>query len=185
MRRSGDDPPPVGFQRRPWTRLGTVGASAHVFYELAAGVGMPFASRVGPTSAAAFWGASTVIAVREAGRQPRSRDAAFAALNATLLSAVIAHFASWPRKRVAGLPWLTECEGLSGKVIQPYNVILYTSAVATIGGLAENRHGRVLGVLLPAVLVPWLMSEQHREFSRLLAQARRHPGWWNRRLRRG
>jgi hypothetical protein len=157
-----------------------------VFYELAAGVGMPFASRVGPTPAAAFWGACTVIAVREAGRQARSRDAAFAALNAAFLSAVIAHLAGWPRKRVVVcLPWLTECEGLSGKVIQPYNAILYISAVAAIGGLAENRHGRALGVLMPAVLVPWLMSAQHREFTRLLAQARRHPGWWNRRLRRG
>jgi hypothetical protein len=63
-----------------------------VFYELAAGVGMPLASRLGPRAAAALWGAGTVVAFREAGRQPQSRDSAFAALNAGFLSAAIAHF---------------------------------------------------------------------------------------------
>ena len=168
---------------RRWTRLGTLGAGAHVFYELAAGVGMPFASWVGPRAAATLWSTGTVVAFREAGRQPRSHDPAFAALNATFLSAVIAHFAGWPRTRIAGLPWLTECEGLTGPVIAPYNVILYISGVAALGGLAENQRGRVLAVLVPVVLVPVLVSGQRWEFSRLRAQARRQPGWWNRRLR--
>jgi hypothetical protein len=171
-----------GSGRRPWTRVGSVGIAAHVFYELAAGVGMPFASRLGPVPAAVCWGAGSAIAFRQAGRQPPSRDAAFAALNGGFLSAVIAHFAGWPRTKLAGLPWLTECEGLTGAPIQPYNVILHVSGVAAVGGLAENRRGRVLGVVIAAVLVPWLIGEQHRELGRLRAQARRRPGWWNRRL---
>jgi hypothetical protein len=160
-----------------------VGAGAHVVYELLAGVAMPFASRVGPTAAAAFWAGSSVAAYHHAGRQPSSRDPAFAVLNGAYLSAVIAHFLAWPRTTKAGLPWLTECEGLSGPVIAPYNVILHLSAVAAVGGLVENRRG-AWGLLVPAVTVPWLLGEQRREFDRLVAQSRQRPGWWNRRLRR-
>jgi hypothetical protein len=169
--------------RRPWTRLGTVGAGAHVFYELLAGVAMPFASRLGIRTAAAFWASSTVAAYHHAGRQPGSRDPAFAVLNGAYLSAVIAHFLGWPRTTKTGLPWLTECEGLAGPVIAPYNAILHVSAVAALGGLVENRRGGVWGVVVPVVAVPWLLREQRREFGRLLVQAQERPGWWNRRLR--
>ena len=184
MVRQRDDGAEVGRRsaRRFWTRLGTLGAAAHVFYELGAGVGMPLASRAGAAPTAALWGASSVVAFREAGRQPPSRDAAFAVLNGMFLSAVVAHLTGWPRRRVAGLPWLTECEGLTGRVLAPYNVLLYVSGVAAVGGLAENRRG-VWGALLPLGLTPWLRREQWREISRLRLQARREPRWWNRRLR--
>jgi hypothetical protein len=172
-----------GAGRRPCTRLGTVGAGAHVFYELLAGVGMPFASRLGIRTAAVFWASSTAAAYHHAGRQPSSRDPVFAVLNGAYLSAVIAHFLGWPGTTRAGLPWLTECEGLAGPVIRPYNAILHVSAVAAIGGLIENRRGGAWGALVPVVAVPWLVREQRREFGRLLVQAPEHPGWWNRRLR--
>lgn len=158
-------------------------AAAHVFYELAAGVGMPFASRVGPRPAAALWGAGTALALSEAGRRPSSHDGVFLALDATYLAAVLAHFAAWPRTRVLGLPWLTECEGLTGSAIRPYNAILYASAVTALGGLLENRRGIGPGAAVPLLLVPALMRLQHDEVSRLREQAQRDPGWWNRRLR--
>ncbi|MEX5720765.1 hypothetical protein [Geodermatophilus maliterrae] len=163
--------------------MGTVGAAAHVFYELLSGVAMPFASRTGPRAAATFWAGSTMTAYHQAARQPEARDNVFAALNGLYLSAVIAHFLSWPRTTRRGLPWLIECEGLTGPVIAPYNVILHVSAAAAIGGLIENRRGRAWGALVPVVTVPWLLREQRREFGRLLVQAQTHPGWWNRRLR--
>jgi hypothetical protein len=169
--------------RRPWTRLGTLGAGAHVFYELLAGVGMPFVSRLGIGPAAALWTSGTLTAYRNAGRLPDSRDRVFALLNGAYLSAVIAHFLGWPRTTKAGLPWLTECEGLRGPVIAPYNAILHVSAVAAIGGLVENRRAWTWGALVPVVAVPWLLREQRREFGRLVVQARERPGWWNRRLR--
>jgi hypothetical protein len=143
---------------------------------------MPFASRLGPTAAATLWAGSTAAAYHHAGRQPDSRDPPFAVLNGTYLAAVVAHFLAWPRTSKAGLPWLTECEGLAGPVIGPYNAILHASAVAAIGGLVENRRGRSWGLLVPVVTVPWLLVLQRREFRRLVAQAREHPGWWNRRL---
>ena len=193
-RRDGPDRRPVAARssatrsrrgsRRPWTRLGTVGAGAHVFYEQLAGVAMPFASRLGPGTAAVFWASSTAAAYHHAGRQPGSRDPAFAVLNGAYLSAVIAHFLGWPSTTKAGLPWLTECEGLTGPAIAPYNAILHVSAVGAIGGLVENRHAGTWGALVPVVVVPWLLREQRREFGRLLVQAQEHPGWWYRRLTR-
>ena len=75
-----------GRASRPWTRLGTVAIAGHVFYELAAGVAMPFASRFGVGTTAAVYGTSSVVAFRQAGRQPRSRDAAFCLLNGAFLS---------------------------------------------------------------------------------------------------
>jgi hypothetical protein len=147
-----------------------------VFYGLLAGVAMPFASRAGPAGAATFWAGSTTTAYRHATRRPEARDDVFATLNGLYLSAVIAHFLAWPRTTKAGLPWLTECEGLAGPVITPYNAILHVSALAAVGGLVQNRRGQAWGVLVPAVTVPWLLREQRREFGRLLVQAQTHPG---------
>jgi hypothetical protein len=171
-------------RRRPWTRAATVGTGAHILYELAAGVGMPLAARIGPGLAAALWSAGGVAAFRAAGRCPRSGDTAFAVLDGAFLAAVIAHFTGWPRTEVAGLPWLTECEGLDGRLMPPYNLILYASAIAAVGGLVENRRGTVWGAMVPVVMVPWLVAEQKREFTLMCAEAGQHPAWWNRRLGR-
>jgi hypothetical protein len=169
--------------RRPWTRLGTLAAGAHVSYELAAGVGMPFASRVGPIRAAALWATATAVALRGAERHPESWDPVYAALDAAYLSAVLAHVAGWPRTRVLGVPWLLECEGIAGRAIHPYNVILYLSGGFAVIALAGSRSGRLLGVVVPGVLVPVLVRWQHEEVARLRARADHDPGWWNRRLR--
>ncbi|HEY0509284.1 MAG TPA: hypothetical protein VGD12_14605 [Blastococcus sp.] len=169
-------------RRRPWTRAATAGAGAHVLYELVAGVAMPFASRWGPGAAAAFWASSTAAAFHQAGRRPAARDDVFGALNGLYLSAVIAHFLGWPRTTLMGLPWLTECEGLTGPVIAPYNVILHVSGIAAIGGLVETRRGAAWGALVLLLSVPWLLGEQRREFGRRVGQAQKHPAWWNRRL---
>jgi hypothetical protein len=167
---------------RRWTQVGAAGAGAHVFYELACGVAMPYASRLGPVPAALAFGAGTLAVFRQAGRQPHSRDPFFAAINGVFLSIVLAHFSSWPKTKVAGLPWLTECEGLSGRLMPPYNLILHTCGAAALAGLVENRRGCVWGLVVPVLLVPWLKGEQHREYQRLLAQALQRPRWWNRRL---
>jgi hypothetical protein len=153
-----------------------------VLYELLAGVAVPLASRVGVAPAAGLFGAGTVVAVREAARRPSADDGAFCALNGLYLAAVLGHFASWPRTRRAGLPWLVECEGLRGPALQPYNVILHLSWLAAVAGLAENRRGRRWGAIVPALAVPVLRATAPGEYIRLLEQAGRRPRWWNRRL---
>ena len=71
---------------------------AHVFYELACGVGMPFASVAGPMPAVAGWATGTLLAFHAAGRGNGRHQAAFGFLNGLFLSAVLAHFIFWPKR---------------------------------------------------------------------------------------
>jgi len=176
----------VDLRRRRLTQAATVGVAAHVFFELAAGSAMPFASLLGPLPAAALWASTTAVGIHQAGRLPPSRDRVFAITNGLFLSAVVGHFTAWPwQPNRLRAPWLRRCEGLEGPVIVPYNVILYASGLTALGGLLlENRRGRLVGLLLPVAGVPTVVAAQRWEFGRLLAQARRRPRWWNRRLAR-
>lgn len=157
---------------------------SHVFYELAAGVAMPFSSRLGVAPTAVLFGTSTAVAYREAGRRPTSADPAFNALNGLYLALVAGHAVTWPR-RWAAIPWFRECEGLRGPVLTPYNVIIQLSWIAAVGGIAENRRGRLWAAVVPMLVVPALAREAPREFGRLVEQAGERPRWWNRRLRPG
>jgi hypothetical protein len=159
-----------------------VANGAHVFYELAAGVAMPFASRTGPVVAATAWGAGTALAYSAAGRRKDSYDNVFGLLNGMYLAAVAAHFTYWPKRWILGLPYLVECEGIRGRAIAPYNAILYVSGLAAVAGMLENGRAGVRGVPVVLAGVPILLRLQDIEFRRLRIQARRHPGWWNRRL---
>ena len=160
-----------------------VGVAGHLAYELAAGVAVPGASRLGVSATTAAYAVSSALAYRAAGHLPSPRgDRRFAVANGLFASAVISHFTSWPRTTRAGLPWLTECEGLDGRLIAPYNAILYLSAVAAVGGAVENRGAWQWFALTPAVVVPLLRRETPVEYHRLLAQAAQRPRWWNRRL---
>jgi hypothetical protein len=168
---------------RPWTRLGVLGVAGHLGYELVSGVGVPLASRVGVLAPAAGYALSAVMAYRAARDLPAPRgDRRFAVANGFFASAVIGHFTSWPRATRAGLPWLTECEGLQCRLMGPYNVLLYVSAAAAVGGAVENRGAWRWFAVTPLVVVPLLHREAPREYHRLLIQAAKRPRWWNRRL---
>jgi hypothetical protein len=155
----------------------------HLAYELVSGAGVPLASRVGVYPATAGYAVSSVTAYRAAGRlgSPLG-DRSFAVANGLFASAVISHFTGWPRTTRAGLPWLTECEGLQGRLIGPYNVLLYVAAVAAVGGAVENRRAWPWFALTPVVVVPLLRRETPAEYQRLIIQAAERPRWWNRRL---
>jgi hypothetical protein len=145
---------------------------------------MPLASLLGPGPAAILWAAGTVIGFREAGRRPPSVDRPFAVVNGMFLSAVVGHFTAWPwAPNRFHAPWLSRCEGLEGRAMVPYNVILYVSGLSAVGALlVENRRGRVAGSVVPVVLVPVVVAAQRGEFRRLVQQAHQRPRWWNRRL---
>lgn len=167
---------------RPWTRLGTVANAAHGFYELASGVGIPSASLAGPVPATVVWTAASLRALQLAGRRDRLHDFRFGMLNGMFLTAVLTHFIFWPKRWVAGLPYLAECEGLRGNVLAPYNAILYVSVLSGVAGVLENGRAGIRGARIPVLFVPVLIRLQSVEFRRLKAQARREPRWWNRRL---
>src|SRR3954453_4746084 len=82
--------------RRPLSRLATAGAAAHVFFDLAAGVGIPFASLLGPRADAGLWPSSAAGGWRSAAHRPPSADRVLAVGNAISLAAVIVHFSAWP-----------------------------------------------------------------------------------------
>lgn len=167
---------------RPFTRTAALLTGGHILYELLAGVGVPLAPHVGVAPAAGLFATGTFVAVRESGRRGADDDPAFCALNGLFLAAVVGHFRSWPGGSRAGLPWLRECEGLRGPVLQPYNALLHLSWIAAVGGLIENRRGRRWGALVPTLVVPLLVRATPGEYARLREQARDRPRWWNRRL---
>ena len=175
-------PPPPRERRRPWTRLASAGLAGHVFFELGAGVGMPFASVVGAVPAAAAWAAGTAAVQRAAGAP--GRDTALAVTNGIGLAAVVAHLAGWPRRRTRlGLPWLTDCEGLGPELMRWYNPLVHGGGGAALAALlAENRQAPRWAGAAPLLLVPVLVLVQHAEHARLVRLAQRHPHWWNRRL---
>lgn len=174
---------PALVAERPWTRVGTVAISGHLAYELVAGVALPLAPHVGVRAAATAYALPAATAYAAAGRLRAPRgDRTFAVANGFFLAAVIGHYSSWPRAWRAGLPWLTECEGLEGPVIGPYNVLLQVSAVAAVAGLHENRSQWRWGVVTAAVVAPVMRWAQPREYAALVRQAAEQPRWWNRRL---
>ena len=172
---------------RPSTRLATAGLAGHVFFELAAGVGMPFASVLGPLPAAVAWACGSAALDRLAARPSPAGDRTLTVANGLGLAAVVGHLAGWPSRRTrVGLPWLVDCEGLGPRLMRWYNPIVYASGLGALGGLLqENRSApRWLGWSVLAA-VPVLVRVQHAEHERLRTLASTRPGWWNRRLRVG
>jgi hypothetical protein len=180
-RRTGGSASAAG---RPWTQAAIVGLAAHVFLELAAGVGIPGASLVGPGPAAVAWVGGTRVVWRIARRTAAPGDQALNVYNGLALTAVVAHYVAWPRKRTRiGVPWLTECEGLRGDVMPAYNLILLGSGGAALIALVrENRSASGALGLAPLLLVPLFVRVQHGEYDRLAKIAEQRPAWWNRRL---
>jgi len=186
MRAEGPLPPSrerPKTSRQIWTQVGAVSAGAHVFYELLSGVAMPFASVIGPVPAATGWGMSTAVVLRMAERADKRHEAVLGVVNGLFLTTVLAHFIHWPKRWRFGVPSLSECEGLCGPILVPYNGILYISGLSAVAGLLENgRRGAVRVAIVPLLGVPVLLRLQRMEFRRLRLQARRNPRWWNRRL---
>lgn len=144
---------------------------------------MPLAPHLGVRAGAAVFAVPAAVAYIPADllASPRG-DRSYAMVNGVFLAEVVAHYASWPRTWRLGVPWLTECEGLEGRVMVPYNVLLQVSGVAAVAGLRENRTQWRWGVATALVVAPVLRWVTPREYARLLEQAAERPRWWNRRL---
>jgi hypothetical protein len=177
--------PGIGSFQRPFTRTAIAGLGAHVFFELSCGVGMPFASLLGPRRAAAFWAGAMPLAWHASAGKSCAHQRFAGLANGLGLAAVAGHFCAWPTRRAAtGLPWLIDCEGLGPERMPVYNVLLYVSGATAATGLAfESGRSWRLGTALALGLFPLLMVGQRWEFRRLQRRAHAQPGWWNRGLR--
>ena len=167
-----------------FTRLGTLAMAGHVAVELAAGVGLPMASVVGPVPAAAGFVVTTRAVWRRAGDASAPFDARLAFWNGLSLAAAMAHLGAWPRRRSrTGLPLLVECEGLGERFMPAYNALIYAGAASAVVALArEDRAGPRWPALAGVGATPLLAVLQRIEHRRLRELARTRPGWWNRAL---
>ena len=138
--------------------------AGHVSLELAAGVGLPLASLVGPVPAAAAFAVCTRAVWRRAGDTSAPVDGRLGFWNGLSLAAAIAHLRSWPRRRSrTGLPLLVECEGLAERLMPAYNALIYVGAgSAVVALIREDRSGPRWPALVGISATPLLAVVQPR-----------------------
>jgi hypothetical protein len=170
--------------RRPFHVLATAGTAAHHGFELASGVGLVFQPQLGLPGALALW-ATALPGLATASARGSSRwDPPLAFANGAGLAGAAVHFTLWPWAVRAGVPMLTEAEGLSPAQLPAYNAVLWAWALAAVAALVTETPPRArrwfaLGMLSG---VPLRLSARHH-FSWAREQARVNPAWWNRGLR--
>ena len=170
--------------RRPFHVLATAGTAAHHGFELASGVGLVFQPQLGLPGALALWATALPGLVTASARGSSRWDAPLAFANGAGLAGAAVHFTLWPWAARAGVPMLTEAEGLSPGQLPAYNAVLWAWALASLAALVTETPPRVrrwfaLGTLSG---VPLRLSARHH-FSWARQQARVNPAWWNRALR--
>ena len=170
---------------RPLAVGAVAGTAAHHGFELASGVGLVWQPELGLAKAAARWSVVLASWAALAARGDRRVDALLAALVGASLAGVLVHFILWPwRRGPAGLPILTEAEGLSARQLPAYNAILWGWALSSAGSLAlevppASRRWAFVGV---ASLPAFVVSARHH-FRWVKDQAESNPAWWNRGVR--
>jgi len=169
--------------RRPFTALTAVGTAAHHGFELNAGVGLVFQPYLGLAGSSAYWATSLPLLFWAAARGDVRFDKPLAFASGAALGGMSVHYTIWPWRLRAGLPWLTEAEGLSRGQLPAYNAILLLWALASaLAFLRETPKGArrwfVLGVF---TALPFRVSAKHH-FAWATEQARTNPAWWNRGL---
>ena len=169
--------------RRPFTALTAVGTAAHHGYEFNAGVGLVFQPWMGLGGSIAYWSTNLPFLFWAAARGGDRFDKPLAFANGTALAGAAVHFAIWPWQVRAGLPMLTEAEGLSTEQLPAYNAILWLWALASVAALVREtpkgaRRWFLLGLLNG---IPLRASAKHH-FAWATERARTDPAWWNRGL---
>jgi hypothetical protein len=169
--------------KRPFTAMTVLGTAAHHGFELNAGVGLVFQPYLGLGGSIAYWGANLPFLFWAAARGGERFDKPLAFGSGSALGGMLVHFTIWPWKTRAGLPLLTEAEGLSPEQLPAYNAILWAWALAAVLACWREtpkgaRRWFVLGVVNA---LPLRASAKHH-FVWASEQARTNPAWWNRGL---
>jgi hypothetical protein len=171
--------------RRPFTALTALGTMAHHGFELSSGVGLVFEPFIGRRGAIALWGVQLPGWLLGAVSSDDQRVEKLLALsNGMGLSGAVVHFIEWPWERRAGIPYLTEAEGMGAERLPAYNTILHLwFASGALAVLTETpRHARrwaLVGVLLGEPL-RW-SAIHHFRWAR--EQAMADPDRWSPMLR--
>jgi hypothetical protein len=168
--------------RRPLAVAAAAGTAAHHGFELANGVGLVWQPEIGLARAASLWTVELAGWAALAARGGERADRPLAVLAGASLAGVAVHFLLWPWKRgPAGLPVLTEAEGLSSGQLPAYNAILWGWAIASAGSLAFEipRASRRWAIAGAACLPGFVISARHH-FRWIKEQAETNPAWWNR-----
>lgn len=169
--------------KRPFTFWAGVGTAAHHGFELNAGVGLVFQPYLGLPGSIAYWATNLPFLMWAAARGGERYDKPLAFASGAALGGMSVHYTIWPWRMRAGLPWLTEAEGLSTEQLPAYNAILLLWALASILALArETPKGMRRWFLLGAVTALPLRASATHHFKWASEQARTNPAWWNRGL---
>jgi hypothetical protein len=171
--------------RRPFTALTAAGTGAHHAFEVRSGVGLVFEPFLGRAGARAFWAVQLPAWVAGAWAGRGARVEKWLALNNGMgLAGGLVHFAEWPWETRAGVPYLTEAEGMTDERLDAYNTVLHlwivAAALAVV--LETPRHARrwaLAGLLMGE---PLRRSARHH-FKWAREQARREPDKWSAALR--
>jgi hypothetical protein len=169
--------------RRPLRGLTSIATALHHAFELAAGAGLVFQPYVGLRGATVMWSVVFPGWFVAAARGSARWDRPLAFLTGLSIGGAAVHFTLWPWEMRAGLPLLTEAEGLEPGQLPAYNVVLYGWALAAIAALAKEtpRGARRWALAGMATAVPLRFSARHH-FTWIKQQGREHPAWWNRAL---
>jgi hypothetical protein len=172
--------------RRPFHLMAVLGMAAHNVFELAAGVGLILQPQLGLRGASALWGGALPATAFVAGRGSERWEGPLAVGLGGALGAVVVHYVVWPWRLRRGIPVLTEAEGLRGRALAAYNLLLLAWGTVALFGLSRETPGRHRTlVALSAVgtvasgLAPGPFNINNH-FKWLREQARSDPAWWNR-----
>lgn len=167
---------------RPFHTLTAFATMAHHAFELGAGVGLVFQPQLGLAGSSVLWGAGlpawAVVAAR--GRSTAWEWPLGFAAGMSLGGAAL-HYVLWPWVGRAGLPYLTQAEGLRDEQMPWYNAILYAWAAAAGAALVIEtpKRARAAAAVGFAVAMALRGSARHH-FEWVREQARARPAWWNR-----
>lgn len=154
--------------------------ATHQLFELCAGSGVIGQARVGLPPAACLSALLDAVWVAAALDERRDWERPLAAGAGAALAAPILHYTLFPWSLRWGIPVLVEAEGLKGRQLAGYNVVLFcwgaAGAAALMATPGRRRAWAVAGLLGAAAFrqlaqdhIVWIQDE-----------ARRNPSWWNR-----
>ena len=169
--------------RRPLHALTSVATAVHHGFELTAGTGLVFQPYLGLRRAASLWAIALPCWFVAASRGSRRWDRPLAFLAGLTVGGAAVHFTLWPFERRAGLPVLTEAEGLRPAQLPAYNAVLYAWGLGALSALAleSPRGARRWALAGVCAAAPLRFSARHH-FRWIREQARSNPAWWNRAL---